>query len=61
MKDVPGSRSLLGRHCRVSSTRSEYAAMDLIEDFSMNVRSEPEARPTLDLGELTHSVTSKVK
>jgi hypothetical protein len=26
-----GSRSLLGRRCKASSTRSEYAAMDLIE------------------------------
>jgi hypothetical protein len=37
-----GTRSLLGRRCRESSTRSEYAAMDLIEYFPMNVRSEPE-------------------
>jgi hypothetical protein len=35
--------------------------MDLIEDFPMNVRSEPEVRPTLDLGEPTSSLTSKVK
>jgi hypothetical protein len=56
-----GTRSLLGRRCRASSTRSEYAAMDLIEDFPMNVRSEPEVRPALDPGGLTHSLTSKVK
>jgi hypothetical protein len=56
-----GTKSLLGRRCRVSSTRSEYAAMDLIEDFSMNIRYEPEVRPTLDPGELTRSLTSKVK
>jgi hypothetical protein len=37
-----GTRSLLGRGCRSSSIRSEYAAMDLIEDFLMNVRYEPE-------------------
>jgi hypothetical protein len=56
-----GTRSLLGRRCRASSTRSEYAAMDLIEDFPMNVRYEPEVRPALDPGELTRSLTSKVK
>jgi hypothetical protein len=56
-----GTRSLLGRRCRESSTRSEYAAMDLIEDFPMNVRYEPEVRPALDPGELTRSLTSKVK
>jgi hypothetical protein len=56
-----GTKSILGRHCRESSTRSEYAAMDLIEDFLMNVRYEPKFRPMLDPRELTHSLTSKVK
>jgi hypothetical protein len=55
-----GSRSLLGRRCRASSTRSEYAAMDLIEISSMNVRSEPEVRPVLDPGEPACSLMSKV-
>jgi hypothetical protein len=56
-----GTRSLLGRHCRESSTRSKYVTMDLIEDFPMNARSEPEVRSVLDPGELTHPLTSKVK
>jgi hypothetical protein len=56
-----GTRSILGRRCREISTRSEYAAMDLIEDFSMNVIYEPEVRPALDPEELTRSLTSKVK
>jgi hypothetical protein len=56
-----GTRILLGRCCRARLTRSDYAVMDIIEDFSMNVRSEPEVRPTLDPGELTLYLTSKVK
>jgi hypothetical protein len=48
-----GTRSILGRCCRASSTRSEYATMDLIEYFLMNIRYEPEVQPALDPGELT--------
>jgi hypothetical protein len=39
--------------------KSEYAAMDLIEDFTMNVRSEPEVRPVLDPRELTQSLNEQ--
>jgi hypothetical protein len=53
------TRSLLGRRCRASSKGSEYAAMDLIEYFTMNVRSKPEVRPALDPGQHTLSLNEK--